>query len=119
MGLTLSQIVAGAQQAVATLSDPRQSSIAASGLAGVFSAEVNNLRKQALTSVSGVSAKLGPSYQSVVDRLLNPFEKILGQGADIPDNPSGTILGFTYLQATGIAFVGLLGMIFILGRGSK
>lgn len=119
MGLTLSQIVSGARQAVTTLSDPRQSSIAASGLAGVFSAEVNNFRQQALTNLSGLTAKVGPSYSSAVNSLLNPFKKILGDGADIPDNPSGTILGLTYLQAIGIGFVGLLGLIFVLGRGSK
>lgn len=119
MGLTFSQIVAGAQQAVTTLSDPRQSSVAAAGLAGVFSAEVNNLRKQALTSLPNIGAKLGPRYQSVVDSLLNPFKSVLSGDGNIPDNPSGTILGFTYLQAIGLGFVAFLGVVFFLGRGSR
>lgn len=117
--MTFQEIVSGAQQAVSVLSDPRKSALATAGLSGVVSAEINNLRQQALSKLPSISGKFGPSYQSAVDSLLSPFRKVLGEGSSIPNNSSGTVFGFTYFQVliAGVAAV-LLG-IFFIGRGSR
>ena len=121
MGLSFQDVVSAGQKAVSVLSNPRQSSVAAAGLAGVFSAEVNNLRQNALSYLPGITAKLGPSYQSVVDSLLRPVKNVLGGDPSnpIPSTPSGTIAGLSYLNVMLIAGGLALISIFMIGRGSK
>lgn len=99
--MTLAQIESYVQQGISVLSNPSQSSVAAAGAAGVFSAEFNNLRQAAQQNLSKFQAKIPAPLQGLAASFFSPFKNALAGSPSnpIPQNPSGTIFGLTYLQA--------------------
>lgn len=119
--MDIGSLISQAQSYVSVLSNPQQSSIAAAGLAGAFSAEVNNLRQGAQADLSKFGVTIPAPLQGVFAKISAPFQQVLNGSPSnpIPNNPSGTIFGMSYLMAGLIAIVGILGTVFLIGRRSS
>lgn len=107
------------------LSNPDKASVIGAGAFGAFSAEVNNLEKEALVQLdkfgASVSTTLPKPFQSVVTDLLKPARNFVntaqqqGSAGVLP----AKILGFSWPVAIGGVFVIFFALIFLVARAGS
>ncbi len=108
------------KQGISVLSNPSQSSVLAAATAGGFSAEVNNLEKQASVDLSTFGSYLPKPFQSAVDNFLKPTQNTLaGLSTGGGSEAAGTIFGLSYLQALMIGLAGFLVFLIVVVKAVK
>lgn len=109
------------KQGISVISNPSQSSVLAGGAVGAFSAEVNNLRKQAQADLGTFGVNLAPGYQSAIQEFLSPVTSLLkgSPSNPIPASANGTIFGFSLSTVAVVAVVAFVGLVLLVARAAR